>query len=288
MTTVLQIEKLCKVYGEKAVLSGLDWRVGAGDVVGLLGRNGAGKTTLLQCALGLLESDAGRVRLLDEDPAELSAQARARIGYVPQQTDLFEWLNARELLDYFRALYPHWNAAKTDALLARWSVPTNLLIGKMSGGEKQRLSVIRALGHEPDVLILDEPVAALDPAGRRDFLRELVELTLERQTTIVFSTHIVADLERIAARVAVMRDGRIVLNEPIDELLERAHRILGASAALRTLHFERELARAEQAEQTSVLALLTDVEVERVCADPRLALNQGGINLEDLFIEVTQ
>lgn len=129
------------------------------------------------------------------------------------------------MLAYFQSLYPHWNTAKVEALLERWGFTAAMRgrqIRQLSGGEKQRLSIVRALAHDPQLLILDEPVSALDPVGRRDFLRELVERVIERDTTVVFSTHILTDLERVALDAAFLKDGKICLQGALDELLERS------------------------------------------------------------------
>ena len=222
---IIEVSSIVKRFDTRAVLDRLDWRIMPGQVVGLLGRNGAGKSTLLECLLGLRETDSGSVTIFGEDVANLSDSARARIGYVPQKSYLFEWLTPRQMFDYFKALYPRWNDAKVEALLARWGFDLLMCskpISKLSGGEQQRLSIIRALAHDPDLLILDEPVAALDPVGRRDFLRELIEGVIERDTTVVFSTHILSDLERVALDVAFLKDGKIALQGPLDDLLENA------------------------------------------------------------------
>jgi ABC-2 type transport system ATP-binding protein len=216
---------VAKHFGSATVLQGLDWDIKQGQVVGLLGRNGAGKSTLMECLLGLRECDAGSVRLFGEDVAALSDATRARIGYVPQKHGLFEWMTPLQLLAYFKAMYPRWNDVKVDALLERWGFGPLLLnkpISRLSGGEQQRLSIIRALAHDPELLVLDEPVSALDPAGRREFLAELVDGVIERGTTVVFSTHILTDLERVALDVAFLKDGRIALQGPLDDLLEGA------------------------------------------------------------------
>lgn len=222
---IIQMRDVAKYFGSAIVLSNLDWEVRQGQVVGLLGRNGAGKSTLMECLLGLRELDGGSVRLFGEDVATLSEAARARIGYVPQKSSLFEWMTPLQLLEYFKAMYPRWNQVKVDALLERWGFNDPMLnkpIGRLSGGEQQRLSIIRALAHDPELLVLDEPVSALDPAGRRAFLAELVDGVIERGTTVVFSTHILTDLERVALDVAFLKDGRIALQGPLDELLEGA------------------------------------------------------------------
>lgn len=217
-----ELRGLQLAYGSKPVLKNLDWQLQPGQVVGLLGRNGAGKTTLLEAMLGLRDLQGGSVRLFGESGTMLSDAVRARIGYVPQRSDLFEGFTPEQLLAYFRSFYPRWNTAKVDGLMSRWDIPRDQPIARLSGGQQQRLSIIRALAHEPDLLVLDEPVASLDPAGRRDFLRELVDQVLDRGTTVVLSTHILSDLERVAFHIAFLRDGKIGVQGPLDELLERS------------------------------------------------------------------
>lgn len=234
-TPRVEIEGLTLAYGQQQVLQNLQWRLDPGQVVGLLGRNGAGKTTLLQALLGLRDGSEGSVRLFGQPAARLADAARARIGYVPQQSDLFEEMRADELLTYFRSFYPRWNTAKVQGLLERWGVPRDIPIGRMSSGQQQRLSLIRALAHEPELLVLDEPVASLDPLARREFLRELVEQVLDRGTTVVFSTHILSDLERVAFNVAFLREGRIALQSPLDELLDETRLLIGPDAQLAAL-----------------------------------------------------
>jgi ABC-2 type transport system ATP-binding protein len=234
---------LSLAYAGRPVLQSLDWQLQPGQVVGLLGRNGAGKTTLLETLLGLRDPQSGTVQLFGQAATRLDDAARARIGYVPQQSDLFEDLRADELLAYFRSFYPRWNAAKVEALMERWAVPRDTVVGRMSGGQQQRLSIIRALAHEPDLLVLDEPVASLDPLARRDFLRELVERVLDRGTTVVFSTHILSDLERVAFNVAFLQHGRIALQAPLDELLDEVLEARGPEPLLARLPEAAVLAR---------------------------------------------
>lgn len=224
-TAIMHAKGIHKSFSGHAVLNGLDLEVKPGQVIGLLGRNGAGKSTLIECLLGLRELDAGQVSIYGDDVAYLSEATRARIGYVPQKSDLFEWLTPDQMLAYFKALYPRWNDVKVEGLLERWGFDPamrNKAIGKLSGGERQRLSIIRALAHDPSLLVLDEPVSALDPVARRDFLRELVDGVIERGTTVIFSTHILTDLERVAVDVAFLKDGKIVLQGGLDSLLEKA------------------------------------------------------------------
>ena len=286
-TPLLTMQAVVKRFPEKVVLNHLNFSMPQGKVLGLLGRNGAGKTTLIECALGLREVDGGEIRLMGDKPMNLSEQTRARLGYVPQQNDLFEWLTATQMLAFFKAFYTRWNDAKVASLLDRWSIPLNTTIGKFSGGEKQRLAIIRALAHDPDFLILDEPVASLDPAGRRDFPRELVERTIEKETSILFSTHILSDLERVAVDAAFMREGKIVLQRPLDELSESALRLIGKSEYL-TLAFAREISRTHANGMDNVVVALSPAEQERVELLRVQGVRVEPIGLEDLFIEVTK
>jgi ABC-2 type transport system ATP-binding protein len=267
------------------VLKGLDWRLLPGQVVGLLGRNGAGKTTLLEALLGLREPQAGTVKLFGQDAQQLDDATRARIGYVPQHSDLFEGFTPAQLLAYFRSFYPRWNEAKVEGLMSRWDIARDKPIRKLSGGQKQRLSIIRALAHDPDLLVLDEPVASLDPAGRRDFLRELVGEVLDRGATVVFSTHILSDLERVAFNLAFMSEGRIALQAPLDDLLDQVRAFTGTVTEMATL-----MARlnAQPLKRTPL-----EAGRERVLARlPAATAVPAGVaadrvNLDDLFAELT-
>lgn len=289
---VIALSALSKQYGEQVLLNRLDWQVAPGQVIGLLGRNGAGKSTLLECLLGVRAIDSGTARLFGDNVLDLSASVRAAIGYVPQTADLFGWQTPAQMLAYFKALYPRWNDAKVEALLQRWGFEgarRHQRIGHLSGGEQQRLSIIRALAHEPALLVLDEPVSALDPVGRRDFLRELIDGVIERGTTVVFSTHILTDLERVAVEVAFLKDGVIALQAELDGLLEGARRISGPSALLADVRLAGELSRVVDGDGDGAITI-----VARDAADAALALaaREGAVrvdrlSLEDLFVAVT-
>lgn len=274
--------------GSAPVLQGLSWQLLPGQVVGLLGRNGAGKTTLLETLLGLREPQTGSVQLFGQPAARPDDAVRARIGYVPQQSDLFDSFTATQLLAYFKSFYPRWNENKAQGLLSRWDIHPHQRINKLSGGQQQRLSIIRALAHEPDLLVLDEPVASLDPAGRRDFLGELVNQVLERGTTVVFSTHILSDLERVAFHMAFMSGGRIALQAPLDELLDEVRQFSGSAAAVQAL---LQRLGAHSLKRTPLAAGRERV-LARLPAGTQLPQLPPGtaaelVTLEDLFMELT-
>jgi ABC-2 type transport system ATP-binding protein len=186
-------------------------------------------------------------------------------------------------------MYPRWNQAKVEGLLSRWNFGPQLRnkpIKRLSGGEQQRLAIIRALAHEPELLILDEPVSALDPVGRREFLRELVDQVIERGTTVVFSTHILSDLERVAFDLAFLKDGRIALQGQTDALLEGARRIVVPVAALPGAPLAGELRRRREGAMTSVIVQAPGEDALRLAREPGVRVEP--LTLEDLFIEVTQ
>ena len=282
----VELHQVSLAYGPLKVLRDLDWTLYPGQVVGLLGRNGAGKTTLLESMLGLREPEKGSVTVYGQAATRLDDDCRARIGYVPQQSDLFESFTSAQLLAYFRSFYPRWDEAKVNSLMSRWDIPFDKPIARMSGGQKQRLSIIRALAHQPDLLVLDEPVASLDPAGRRDFLRELVDQVLDRGTTVVLSTHILSDLERVAFNVAFMRDGRICLQAPLDELLEQTRQVSGTGRAINEF-IHRSGAEligkpvtGGAAIESALLRLAPETSMDGS------GLNFDAVNLEALFMEL--
>ena len=285
-TPVADIAGVSLSYNQgEPVLKGLDWRLLPGQVVGLLGRNGAGKTTLLEALLGLREPQTGTVQIFQQPAQRLDDTARSRIGYVPQRSDLFESFTPAQLLAYFKSFYPRWNEAKVDGLMSRWDIARDKRIAKLSVGQQQRLSIIRALAHDPDLLVLDEPVSSLDPAGRRDFLRELVEGVLERGTTVVFSTHILSDLERVAFNLAFMNGGRIALQAPLDELLDEVRVLSGTTAEVQAM-LQRLGATCLK---RTPLADGRERVMARLPAGVRLPAdaNADALTLEDLFMELT-
>lgn len=228
---VLQVSQLSKSFAKREVLRALDWSVPAGRVIGLLGRNGAGKTTLLRCLLGLSPIDGGVVSLFGAPMTEPGGERMHRVGFVPQTFDLFPWMKVRAYLDFTAAFYERWNAPLADRLLGEWQLDPKQKIGQLSQGQRQKLAIVRAIAPEPDLLVLDEPVASLDPQARRAFMAELLELMRAPGKTVIFSTHITADLERADADIALLRDGRIQFTRPLAELRTHLRRVVLSRAA---------------------------------------------------------
>lgn len=220
---VLVLDRLTKRYGSVTALKRITAVVERGDVVGLLGLNGSGKTTLLETALGLAIPDEGSVALFGQPASAMQDERiKHRIGFVPQQDELIETMNGRQFIDLVGKFYSRWDGGLIKRLSQEWSVPLDKRANEMSVGERQKLSILAALGHEPELLVLDEPVASLDPVTRRRFLQELIDIASGGNRTIVFSTHLVGDIERVASRVWVLKDGHLLVDEPLDNLKERS------------------------------------------------------------------
>lgn len=230
---ILHFEQLDKNFDSVEVLRGISADIYAGDVIGLLGLNGAGKTTLLETALGFAIPRSGSVRLFGQSASALQDERlKHRIGFVPQQDELIDSMRGREFLGLVGRFYPSWNEGLVARLACDWDVPLNQIVRKLSVGQRQKLSILAALGHEPELIVLDEPVASLDPRARRSFLQELIEIVSSGQRTILFSTHIVSDLERIANRVWIIKDGRLLIDEALDNLKESSDGLMRAAGRL--------------------------------------------------------
>jgi ABC-2 type transport system ATP-binding protein len=220
MEPIIKVNNLTKSYKSQTVLNALNWEVKQGDIVGLLGRNGVGKSTLLKSILNISEVESGSVTLFDENFTALSSSTKAKIGYVPQENDEISWLSVKDLICFRKHFYKQWSDEKVASLIERWEIDENKTVSELSPGQMQRVLIILALAPMPSLILFDEPAAALDPAARREFLKEIVTLASEEQITIVFSTHIVSDLERVANKVAILNEGKICYFDDLDTTKE--------------------------------------------------------------------
>lgn len=223
--TVIRVQDLRKSFGANEVLYGVNLEIPAGAIVGLIGTNGSGKSTLIKCLLGLLRTTSGNAQIFGEDVWDLSAAAKSRLCYVPQEVKVYPWMRVKHVINYTAAFYPNWNNDWVKDLVERWELPKDALVSTLSGGQAQKLALVLGLGHRPELMILDEPVASLDPVGRREFLRSILELTAGHDRTVLFSTHITSDLERIASHVAILREGRIAYFNELDVLKDQFKRL---------------------------------------------------------------
>lgn len=218
---VVTIEGLTVRYGRDTVVDDVSLRIPAGSVYALLGLNGAGKSSLVRCLLGQRRPDAGRVLLFGHDTWRERKRVMLRTGVVPEDPDGSPALTAAELARFCSRLYPRWNVADVDERIRRIGAPVDLPFGRMSKGQKKLVSLALALGHSPELLVLDDPTLGLDVPARRTLFEELIGELADSGTTVLLTTHDLAGIEGIADRVGILVNGRLVVDEPMEALKAR-------------------------------------------------------------------
>jgi ABC-2 type transport system ATP-binding protein len=289
MTSAVAASKLGKAFGAKQVLQDISFEVSPGDVVGVLGKNGAGKTTLLEVMLGFTPPTSGGIQVFGHESLRLPGDIKSRVGFVPQQDELLDQLTVGDQLRVIASFYPRWDFALIDRLCVEWGVDVNARIKGMSVGERQKLSILLAFGHQPDLLILDEPVASLDPIARRQFLEQLLAISTDGQRAIVFSSHIVTDIERLANRIWILKDGRLDWQGDLDSLKESIVRLHIRGSGEELPQFEIPGAinvRRDGAFATAVVRDWTPEAQEALEKSAAVQIEVETLGLEEIFVEL--
>jgi ABC-2 type transport system ATP-binding protein len=291
MSEAVTISNLGKSFDGRQVLRGISTSVRAGDVVGVIGKNGAGKTTLLESLLGFSPPTTGSAQIFGEDCLHMSSAVKERIGFVPQQDELLPTLTGSHQLALVGSFYKRWDAELVERLAKEWEVPLTRAASRLSGGERQKLSTLLALGNCPDLLVLDEPVASLDPLARRQFLRQLLEIAGDEQRAVIFSSHIVSDLERVANRIWIVKDGQLLWDgemETLKQSVQRLH-IRARQPLPQSLGLPRVLSSRRSGDGLGATVTVRDLtESELNAAATRLdaQVESEGLGLEDIFLEI--
>lgn len=218
MERVIEVDHVSHWYGRKPALDNVSFEVHRGRVFGLVGENGAGKTTLIKHLLGSLSPDGGCVRVFGIEPKRNPPAVLARVGYLSEDRDLPLWMRVRELMHYTRSFYPSWDATYAEELREQFRLDPNTRIKNLSRGEKARAGLLVALAHRPELLLLDEPSSGLDAVSRHDILGAIVRSVAEEGRTVVFSSHLLDEVERVADDVAMFHRGHLELLTSMDEL----------------------------------------------------------------------
>jgi len=219
---VLEFNNIHRAYKRGVdVLQGISFSLEAGEVVGLLGKNGAGKTTLVRIAMGMIEAQEGTVRIFGLDPRKDALEVRRRVGYVSEDQILPEFLTVAEVISLHRGLFPTWDDALERRLRERFELSPKAKIKTLSKGQARQVALLCAVAHRPELLLLDEPAGGLDPAVRREFLETSIQLLNEAGSSILFSSHHMTDVERMAGRVMMIHEGRVLLDNSLDDLREK-------------------------------------------------------------------
>ena len=219
--SVVEFQNLHRAYQHgKDVLDGVSFSVESGEVVGLLGKNGAGKTTLIRTAMGMIEAQQGSVRLFGLDPRKDAVEIKRRVGYVSEEQILPAFMSVAKVIALHRDLFPTWDDEVAGELLDRFGLSPRARIRTLSKGQARQVALVCAVAHKPELLLLDEPAGGLDPAARREFLETSIELLNAAGSTILFSSHYMTDVERMAGRVVMLHDGKLLLDSELDSLRE--------------------------------------------------------------------
>jgi ABC-2 type transport system ATP-binding protein len=277
MTAVLEAVGLGKQYGRTWALSECTIGIPAGHVVGLVGPNGAGKSTLLNLAVGLLAPTAGTITVLGEQPAS-SPEHLGRVGFVAQDTPTYTGLSIADHLHFGAWTNPTWDADLAHRRIEQLGLDPQQKAGKLSGGQRAQLALTLALAKRPELLILDEPVASLDPLARREFLRHLMEAVVEHELSVVLSSHLVADLERVCDYLIVLVSSRVQVADGVDELLATHRRLIGPRRDPDGLPSNQEVIEESHTDKQSTLLVRTDGPV----LDPAWTVEEVG--LEDVVL----
>lgn len=277
MTPVLEAGGLGKRYRRRWALNDCTLAIPGGRVVGLVGPNGAGKTTLLHLAVGLLTPTTGTIEVLGRRPAADRAQL-GRVGFVAQETPIYARLSVADHLRLGAKLSPGWDSGLAHDRMAGLDLDLGQRAGSLSGGQRAQLALTLAIAKRPELLLLDEPVASLDPLARREFLRGLMEVVVEDGVSVVLSSHLVADLERVCDYLIVLGASRVQVAGEVEELLATHHRLIGPRRDPGNLPGNQQVIEASHTDRSSTLLIRTEDPI----LDPAWAVER--VSLDDLVL----
>jgi ABC-type multidrug transport system ATPase subunit len=277
MDIVLETDQLGKRYGNTWALQDCSLHLPAGRIAALVGPNGAGKSTLLHMAVGLLRPDAGAVRVFGESPYN-NTTVLSEIGFVAQDTPLYRDFTPDELVTMGAKLNRRWDSGLARNRLAQLGIPPRQPVGKLSGGQRAQVALALALAKRPRLLLLDEPVASLDPLARREFLQSLMGNVADAGTTVLLSSHLLADLERVCDYLIVLHAAQVQLVGGVDELVAGHRQLVGPRHGNDPIAGVAAVIRASHTDRQSTLLVRTNGTVD----DPRWIVHE--VTLEDLIL----
>lgn len=222
---IVDIQRLSRTFGDKKALLDVSLKIPQGSVYGLIGSNGAGKTTLIKHILGSHFAQSGQVRVFGVDPATHPAEVLGRIGYMSENREMPSWMRVQEIMNYTQAFFPSWDSRYAEELRQMFDLDPKAQIVNLSRGQTARTNLLLALAHRPDFLVLDEPSSGLDPIVRRDILAAIVRTITNDGRTVLFSSHLLDEVDRLADRIAIVHEGRVVLDDQLDTIRDSFHRL---------------------------------------------------------------
>jgi ABC-2 type transport system ATP-binding protein len=288
--TAVRIADLTVRYGRKTAVENATLAVSRGSVYALLGRNGAGKSSLVRCLVGQQKPTAGSIQLFGEDAWTRRTQLMERVGVVSEEADAPPEMRVFELARFGASLYQRWDNGAVEERLRRFGIPSNAKYGDLSKGQKKQVSLALALAPAPDLVILDDPTLGLDVVARKALFEEVIAELADRGITVLLTTHDLAGVETIADRVAILRDGRLVLDEEMEALKSRFRRVRFASqpVAFTSGSLQAAAVRAWGAGTEAVVSNYDELAFERFRSASNItAAEVAPLSLEEIFIAVT-
>jgi ABC-2 type transport system ATP-binding protein len=280
---VIQLHNVRKRFGHNDVLRGLNLSIEPGQIFALLGRNGAGKTTAIRLLLGLIDRDGGAISVLGHDPHQQPLAVRAAVGYLAEDQQMFGWMTVAELLAFIAPFYPHWDRDLADDFRRQFELPADQRIKTLSKGQNVRLGLILALAHRPKLVILDDPALGLDPIMRKEFNRDLITHLQGHGTTVLYSSHLLYEVEPIADAVAILKDGTIVKQAATETLRHEVKQlILSAEDYAEHRDWLPRLDVRRQRAEVAVTVENAPATIERLSA-AGVIVRVIDLNLDDIF-----
>lgn len=219
MKTAIETSGLVRRYGKKTVINGLNLSVPVGSVYGFLGKNGAGKTTTIRMLMGLIRRHGGSVSVLGLDPDKEDVKVKSRVGYVAESPDFYDWLTVEKTIGLVANYHPRWHDRTAEQLVKAYGLELTSKVGSLSKGNRAKLSLLLALAHKPELLILDEPIGGLDPGARRDFMENVLRTLPDEGCTVFISSHLVNEISGLVDRVGFLKSGTLSVDEKTEDLL---------------------------------------------------------------------
>ncbi len=288
---VIETTNVSRSFDRTPVVQDLNLRVRRGSIYGLLGRNGAGKTTAIKMLVGLIWPDGGAIRVNGVEPARFTVADRWKIGYVSERQILNPFMRVDALIKFTASFYPDWDSALCERLLQRFKIDPRRRIRALSMGTSRQVAFLLALAQRPDLLILDEPAANLDVVVRRDFLDEMLQLLREENKTVLLSSHILSDVERVADEIGIMVRGRLKISEPLDRLKDTVKQVRfysfenGANGF--TLPHAFQFRKTEK-EVVATMRVEDEDTLRKLATSHRCQYEIINLNLEDIFVETVR
>jgi ABC-2 type transport system ATP-binding protein len=289
--SAISTHHLTKYYGQRRVVDNLNLTVPKGSVYGFLGRNGAGKSTTIKMLVGMVHPDSGSAQILGDDCENLKPSTRARVAYMAEGHPLYAGMTIRQIVDFTRPFYDNWNGQLLEEVLDHFQLSRKARIGKLSRGQQAQVSLALAIAPDPELLILDDPTLGLDTIVRRDFLESMIGIIQRRGRTILFSSHILGDVERVADRIGVLVDGTLRVDCPAEMFKQQIRKVLVEFGRTPPSFAGCEGLVSSRPVGTQLELILVGYRREQQVAIESLAplaVEVVELNLEDAFIEYTR